>query len=172
MSDLRDILDFNYKYKGWDGFEIDPFDREDSFKLNKGVKFPDIKGVYMFESFDNGIYYIGQAKTSLHTRLKDKVKNDIRENRVTNYRDKNGKLFHDYPYLPIYDTEKSKIKYLKTNSLSKPSIAERILIAAYHIANGYIPKANRTGLPSYARLKEVEAVEALNEIADNFDLRK
>jgi len=172
MNDLRDVLDFNSKYKGWDGYKIDPFDRENSFALNNDVRFPDTKGVYMFESLDNGIYYIGQAKLSLHTRLKNKVKKDINEKRVTNYRDEDGKLFHDYPYLPIYDTEESKVKYLKTISLSKSSVAERILIAAYYIANGYIPKANRTGVPSYARLKEVEAIEALNEIADNFELRE
>lgn len=167
-QELIDLLDFNNKYKGWDGFEFNPYNRKNGFQIDDGVKFPDSKGIYMFKSKLSGVYYIGKAEHNLNNRLKTKLKNDMNEKRVTNYRNLEGKLFHDYPYLPIYDTEDTEVYFLKTRTLSKSSIAERILLSAYHIIYGELPASNRTGIPAYAKLKQDDAQDALREIADNF----
>lgn len=168
---LEQIINFNEIYNnGWCGNEIDPYLRGNNFELVDDVYFPDEKGVYMFESTESGGYYIGQAKISLLTRLTNKVKNDIKEKRVENFRDDTGKLFHDYPYLPIYDEEVTTVYYLETPSIEKASVAERIIISAYYIKHNTLPLGNRTGVPAFAKLKEQEAIEALEEIAENFDL--
>jgi hypothetical protein len=171
-ADLEKLEKFNKEYKKWDGEEIDPYDRDNGFEIDKNANLSEEPGVYMFDSDKSGPYYIGKANKSLKGRLSGKLSGDMKDKRVKKSRNKkDGKLNHEYPYLPIYDEESSKVKTLKTKDM-KPSEAERIIIAAQIVANGEQTKGNRTGTPSFAKNKDPRSKEVLNEIADNFKLKK
>ena len=172
MSDLEVLLDFNKKFKGWEGSVKEPYDREADFVLKPTIKFPEAKGIYMFKSELSGIYQIGQTKQTLHDRLKGKLNEDLKEIRVKNYRDESGKLIHDYPMLPIYDEECSIIYYLSTDRYFNPMNAERILLSTYYLSNGKLPSGNRTGIPSFAKLNDTKALETFHELTNNFGLKE
>lgn len=173
MNDLELLLLFNESFHQWTGYIDDPWSKEqlEEFALLPHVELPIGSGVYMFYCEKLGPYYIGKAKNSLHSRLKGKLRADIRERRVLNKRNEDGKLEHAYPYLGIYEGNPTRLYYLNLDGVMADSVVERILLAAYsYCHHGQRPNSNRTGVPSFARLNDERAVVALREIAENFNL--
>ena len=169
-KDLTLLEKFVGLYRGWDGYETDPWDRDNGFQLKRTLRVPNEGGVYMFESEESGPYYIGKSDENLNGRLARKLSSDIKEKRVENYRDELGRLHHKYLYLPTYDDEISTIHYMKTRGQLNASEAERILIAAYLRVHGETPIGNRMKSTSFATIPGEHADNLLREIAMSFGL--
>lgn len=150
ISFLNQILD---KHIRWDGSFNDPWEKGKSggFKLKPGISFPSEKGIYMFKSLDDdSIYYIGKAKIGISARLTKKLSSDLKEKRVKCNWLSGEELEHGYPYLSIYQSDKSRIYFLNTkrNEIDESRL-EGALIEAYRLHMGKLPEGNRKGDPNF-----------------------
>ncbi|MDZ4846324.1 MAG: hypothetical protein SH857_12325 [Chitinophagales bacterium] len=154
---VRKILESLRKVQ-WESYADNPWNKTPEFDCINPDVFPIEKGVYSFNNCDTPeTYYIGKAEIGCRNRLDKKLKADWKETRVSKeFRD--GVWHHEYEYLTDYQLYTSRIccRTVENDDFSAREL-ESVLLAAYYVSFGRIPKTNRTGVPALSRNENLHA---------------